>query len=247
MLTITLLAMASLLPPPGPRTLVVFAAASLKEPFSEIAREYERSQPGLMVQLSFAGSQTLAAQIQNGAPADVFASAAAKNLRDVDYERTTHCIFARNRLEIVVRRGLGEVSSVRDLSRVRHLVVAHPSVPVGAYTERFLAKAGKQFGENWKREVGNRVVSHELDVKAVLAKVKLGEADAGIVYASDVASAGGQVRGVSIPKTLNEEAGYPAAVLQGASHAEDGRLFVRYLLSPPAQRALARHGFTTVD
>lgn len=247
MVTITLLAAAALMPPPASRTLVVFAAASLKEPLSEIGREYERSLPGLKVQLSFAGSQTLAAQIQNGAPADVFASAAAKNLRDVDYERSTEIVFAKNRLELAVRRGLEGVTSVRDLSKVRHLVVAHPSVPVGAYTESFLAKAGKQYGESWGREVESRVVSHELDVKAVLAKVKLGEADAGVVYASDVASARGQVRGVTIPNVLNKEAVYPVAVLRGAAHARDGRLFVRYLLSPPAQRALKRHGFTPVN
>jgi molybdate transport system substrate-binding protein len=181
------------------RTLNVFAAASLREAFTSLSRRYESTRPGLKIRLNFAGSQTLAAQIKHGAPADVFASASAKNLNDVAYDRATYRVFVCNTLTLAVRKGLRGVNSLADLSRVRNLVVADPAVPVGRYTELFLSKAAKVYGTAWLKSVRSHIVSRETDVKAVLAKVRLGEGDAGIVYSSDVATSRGAVREIPIP------------------------------------------------
>ena len=225
------------------RTLNVFAAASLKEAFSSIARRFEATRPGLAVRLNFAGSQTLAAQINQGAPADVFASAAAKNLQDVRYDVSTYRVFAFNRLEIALRPGYRAVRTVADLPRARNLVIADPAVPVGKYTEAFLSKGALVFGAPWLRSVRAHVVSKEADVKAVLAKVRLGEGDAGIVYVSDVVSAGGKVGEVAIPDSLNQVAEYPAAVPLSAANRADGVQFIRFLVQPEAQRILVQNGF----
>ena len=228
------------------RTLNVFAAASLKEAFTVVARDYEREHPEVRVRLNFAGSQTLAAQIRHGAPADVFASASAKNLDEVDYDRSSHRIFALNRLEVVLRKGLVGVRSIADLPKVRNLVIADPAVPVGRYTQTFFAEAAAVHGKRWRAAVEWKVASREVDVKAVLAKVRLGEADAGVVYVSDVKSAGSAVGRIPIPDALNVTAEYPIAIPTFAENRDDAKGFVRFVLQPKAQRTLARSGFLPV-
>jgi molybdate transport system substrate-binding protein len=227
----------------GSGTLDVFAAASLKEAFSAIEKKYEAAHPGVDVRLNFAGSQTLAAQIDNGAPADVFASAAVKNLEDVAYDKSTYKVFAHNKLEIAVRNGQAGIATPRDLTKAMVLVVADPSVPVGAYTESFFTKAAKKYGSDWLKTVRSHIASREVDVKAVLAKVKLGEADGGIVYHSDLATAGKTVQSVVIPDDLNEFADYPAAVPKSATNKSEAKRFIDYLLGDDAQRELERAGF----
>ncbi len=219
----------------------VFAASSLKESFTIIAKGYEASHPRVKVSLNFGGSQLLAAQIDHGAPADVFASAAKKNLDSTSYDRETYRVFAQNRLAIVVRQGLNGIWSPRQLDRAERIVIADPAVPVGGYTQRFLSKAGRQFGADWLKAVQAKVVSKEQDVKAVLAKVRLGEADAGVVYESDLSTS--DLGKVTIPDPLNVLADYPVAVLNGSPNHQGGIDFAKYLLEPTAQQDLETYGF----
>jgi molybdate transport system substrate-binding protein len=221
----------------------VFAAASLKDAFTSIARDYESGHAGILVQLTFAGSQTLAAQIAQGAPADVFASAALKDLQQANPDPSSIRVFALNRLTIVERAGWNGIHSAKDLAAVPKLVLADNSVPAGHYAGEFLAKAAKIYGEGWQRTVESHVVSRELDVRAVLAKVKLGEADAGIVYETDANSAEGQVTKIEIPDSLNLVAQYPVGLFPKSANADVGRDFLKYLFLPQAQAELQKQGF----
>jgi molybdate transport system substrate-binding protein len=229
-----------------PRTLNVFAAASLKEAFTVIAKEFERANAGVRVRLQFAGSQQLASQIRLGAPADVFASAARQNLDQVRYDRSTLQVFARNRLAIVTTPG-STVTSLQTLDRGKRLVLADPKVPAGRYTADMLQSAAQQLGAAWLQCVSKNVVSRELDVRAVLAKVTLGEADAGIVYVSDAITAKGKVRSVLIPPKFAPTVSYPAAVVANSAQPSVARRFVAYLLTKPAQASLVRNGFLAAE
>lgn len=222
----------------GGGALTVFAAASLTEPFEEIAEAFERRSPGVEVILNFDASQRLAGQIVAGAPADVFASANLTQMDAVVAAGLTDGApeaFAENRLAIAVEPGNPRgVAGLADLSR-RDLVVvlAAPEVPAGRYAQDALEAAG----------VVVRPASLEATVKSVVAKVALGEADAGIVYASDVVAARGDVEGVGIPAGQNVLAVYPIAVLAGAADRDAAREFVAFVVSPDAQAILARYGF----
>lgn len=221
----------------------VFAASSLKESFVVIAKGFESSHPGVKVSLNFGGSQLLAAQISHGAPADVFASAARKNLDSTSYDRETYRVFAQNRLAIVVRSGLSGIWSPRQLDRAERIVIADPAVPIGSYTQQFLSKASRQFGAEWLKTVRSKVVSKEQDVKAVLAKVRLGEADAGVVYESDFSTS--ELGKVNIPDPLNVLADYPVAVLTGSPNHQGAIEFTKYLLETTAQQDLETYGFVS--
>ena len=218
-------------------TVQVFAAASLTEPFGEIARAFERAHPGTTVRLNFGGSSTLAAQVVQGAPADVFAAADRPSLqRVIDGGVAAGPVrtFARNRLAIVVPPGNPRgIRSLGDLSAPGLAVVlCAPAVPCGAYAQQALAGAGARVTPR----------SQEQDVKAVVTRVALGEADAGIAYATDVQAAAGRVQGVAIPDAQNVFASYPVAALPGPNPA-GGRAFAAYLLGADAQDVLGRHGF----
>ncbi len=226
------------------RTLNVFAAASLKEAFTTIAHRYETSHPGLTVTLSFGGSQALASQINQGAPADVFASAARKNLDDILHDKASERIFVQNRLEIAIRKGLG-VASIGDLDKVKDFVIADPAVPVGHYTESFFAKAAGVYGPSWLARLRSHVMSREQDVKAVLTKVELGEADAGIVYESDVTTANGRVESISIPANMNVIVDYPVAIPASAQSKDEAKHFIKFLLDSDSQRMLEQSGFVS--
>lgn len=219
--------------------VVVFAAASLTDAFDDIGDAFTAANPGVTVTYNFAGSQTLATQINEGAPADVFASA---NQTQMDAVADGGGLaaeaqpFTANVLEIAVEPGnpLG-IETLADLARPDvTLVLAAAEVPAGQYAREALANAG----------VTVEPASLEQDVRAVLSRVSLGEADAGIVYASDVASAGDEVEGVPIPDGQNVPATYPIATLAEAPNPEAADAFVAFVLSEEGRAILADHGFT---
>ncbi len=224
--------------PASARELVVSAAASLTAAFAEIATAFEKSAPGVTVRTNFAGSSTLVRQILEGAPVDVVASADEANMEKLVAAGAVKGrpeIFARNRLTILVQRGNPKgITGVADLARPDvTLALCAPQVPAGRYAREVFARAGVTVPET----------SQELDVKAVVTRVALGEADAGIVYVTDVRAAGDAVADVAIPSAQNVIARYPVAVLRDAKHPEEARALLRFLLGEQAQAILARHGF----
>jgi molybdate transport system substrate-binding protein len=238
---------------PGASTvhLDVYAAASLVEVFGELGPAFEQDHPGVKVSFNFAGSQQLAQQIVLGASADVFASANEKQM-DVVLEQglvDPQAIrsFATNHLVAVFpSANPGGVKNLNDLARPGlKVVVAAPEVPVGAYTLSFLemAAASPEFGPQFRQGVLSNVVSQEENVKAVLSKVELGEADAGVVYASDAAGVS-DVGVLDIPPEMNPSISYPVAPLRASPNPGAAQEFVEFVLSPFAAETLVRYGFT---
>ncbi len=232
--------------PPPSRELVVFAASSLGEAFGAIAADFEASHPGVDVTVQLAGSQALRAQIEHGAPADVFASADAPHVEALArgglVGSTTP--FAANTLVIAVPKDAeGRVASAADLPSAERIVLGARDVPVGAYTERFLARGDALFGAGFGDRVRARVVSREANVRLVLAKVALGEADAAVVYATDARAAEDAVRAVPIPREANVRAEYVAATLRAAREPALAGEWVAFLLSPTGRRHLEARGF----
>lgn len=231
---------------PASTKLTVFAAASLTESFGEIATAFEASHPGVNVTLNFAGSNTLRAQIDQGAQADVFASANTKEMDALiasglvaqDASQT----FLSNRLVVVAPPdNPAGVSTLDDLARPGlKLVLAAEDVPVGRYARQMLDNVSADF----KAQVLANVVSNEADVKQVLAKVQLGEADAGIVYASDAVAAPA-LPVIEIPSKWNVLARYPIAPLVNAPQPKLADEFVAFVLSPDGQSILRKWGFST--
>jgi len=228
------------------KTLTVFAAASLRDVFGGLGAAFEREHPGAKVHFNFAGSQELRTQIENGAPADVFASAENKHMDAahkagmVDAPKP----FATNAPVIVVPAdNPGKVTSLKDLPNVKRLVIGTPEVPIGTYTLQILDKAKSQYGADFPARVQARVVSRELNVRQLLTKVSLGEADAGIVYRTDARSAGGKVRVVEIPAELNVVAEYPIATVTKAPNPDLARAWVALVTGPAGQTALKDAGF----
>jgi len=233
----------------------VFAAASLTEAFGQLAKMTQQRHPGWRVDLQFAGSQQLAMQIEQGAPADVFASADEhwmSHLRDRGLLDGEPRDFAHNRLVVIVpKTNPGRIEHVEDLARPGiKLVLGAAAVPVGRYSRQVLDNLSRTvpFGRDYREHVLRNVVSEEQDVKGVVAKVQLGEADAGIVYGSDVtAKLAGAVRMLPIPAPENVTASYPIAVLKNAPELEAARAFVELVLSPEGQRVLREHGLMPVS
>jgi molybdate transport system substrate-binding protein len=230
----------------GAQELVVFEAASLKDAFARLAATFEKAHPGVKVVFNAAGSHELRAQIEHGAAADVFASADRKHM---DALRATGAVraptvFACNEPVIVVApSAAATVRSFADLPRAERLVIGTPEVPIGAYTIEILRKAAAKQGAAFAKKVEERVVSRELNVRQVLAKVLLGEADAGIVYRTDAAAARGKVQVVAIPPAFNVVAEYPIGVLAAAPHPDLGRAFVDLVTSPAGAAVLRDFGF----
>ncbi|MGH2727527.1 MAG: molybdate ABC transporter substrate-binding protein [Actinomycetota bacterium] len=220
--------------------LLVFAAASLTESFTDIGRAFERRQENVVVQFSWGPSDGLANGIQGGGPADVFASASPTWMDAVAatpgvLERD---VFARNRLTIIVPKdNPAGIASIADLAKPGvKLVLAAPDVPAGNYARDALKKAGLEAAER-------NVVSNEEDVKGVVQKVLLGEADAGIVYATDVTEAVVfKISAVGIPEPVNVIASYPIAVVRGTKHERSAREFVAFVLGD-GQDILRAAGF----
>ena len=232
----------------GAAPVTVFAAASLTDALGEVGKAFDASS-GNTTTFQFAGSQALLAQLRQGARADVFASAGAAQFDPLlkSGEVLDERIFARNRLVIIAPRGRSAVKTLADLARPGvKLVVAGAGVPVGDYTRRMLAAvdAGKTFGADFSARALGNVVSEETSVRQVALKVQLGEADAGVVYASDVTPGlKGDVRTIGVPARFNQVASYPIGVLKEAASPEAARAFVRFLLSPQGQRILSKWGF----
>lgn len=225
------------------REVVVFAAASLAEAFTQIAKDFENAHPGLDVKLSFAGSQSLRAQIQHGARPDVFASANVLHAEMLQRRGLidTPVIFAHNAMVIVVpASNPAGIEKLAELPDARRLVLAQQAVPAGAYADAVLAKMGPDF----VAKVHARVVSREPNVRQVLQKVVLGEADAAIVYATDAAVATDRVEIIPIPREHNVVAAYSIAVVTGSAR---GELLVDHVQSRAGQDTLARFGFGAND
>jgi molybdate transport system substrate-binding protein len=218
--------------------LTVFAASSLREAFTEIAAAFEKQEPGAKVVLQFAGSQQLRVQIDNGASADVFASADERHMAGLRDLVDPPAVFARNELVLVVpASNPAKLRSFDDLPRARRVVLGDREVPVGAYALEALRSKGAAF----QRAVEERVVSRELNVRQVLSKVALGEADAGIVYRTDALTAGGKVRIVAIPSA--PVARYPIGIVKGRAAPDLARSFVSLVQSSGGQEVLRRKGF----
>ncbi len=226
----------------GGRELLVFAAASLTEAFREIGAEFERQNKGVTVLLNFGPSDGLSTQILEGAPADVFASASDRWVDEIEANGPgvqSRTDFARNSLAVIVPAdNPARISSITDLgARGVKLVLAAPEVPVGEYSRRALGKAGVL------EPAEANVVSNEQDVKGVVQKVMLGEADAGIVYLTDetpgVAPA---VALIDIPEHLNVAVTYPIAVVGDTDESDLASRFVDFVLSE-GRAVLRRFGF----
>ncbi len=238
--------------PPGAQTLTVLAAASLTESFTELGRLFESRNPGVKVAFSFAGSQQLAQQLAQGAGADVFASANWKSMdAAIDAARVSKGdaeAFAGNRLVIVFPNdNPAGLETLEDLAKPGlNLVLADKSAPVGQYSLDFLDRAVKEPGMDpgYKEAVLKNVVSYEENVRFVLTKVLLGEADAGIVFVTDITpEAAEQVGILEIPDALNTIASYPIAPIADSKNSELARAFIDLVLSPDGQAVLARYGF----
>ncbi|AWT37719.1 molybdate ABC transporter substrate-binding protein [Deinococcus arenae] len=245
---LTLLLSLTLFPPAaGAASLTVFAASSLTDAFTEIGRAFD-ARTGHRTTFQFAGSQVLRTQLAGGARADVFASA-----NDAQFTPLLGSVlggrevFARNRLTVIAPLGSAKVRSVRDLagSGVR-LVLAAPNVPVGEYTRRLLAAVDQAgtYGKDFSARTLRNVVSEEGNVRQVALKVSLGEADAAVVYASDVTPALKRtVRVVPLPTRFNQTAAYPLGIVRGSANADAARAFAAFVKGREGQAILRRWGF----
>ncbi len=234
------------------RTLTVMAAASLTESFTEIAAAFEAANPGVTVSINFAGTQALVEQLTQGVEADVFASANTKYMTTIietgRVTEGTDAVFAHNKLAVIYPKdNPGGIVELQDLAKEGLVLdLADSSVPVGNYTVNFLDKAAEDpaFGEAFKEGVLANVASYEENVKAVVTKVSLGEADAGIVYLTDItAEAAELVDILDIPDALNTIATYPIAVLSDAVNPDLAQAFVNFVLSSEGQAILAKYNF----
>ncbi|CAA9579698.1 MAG: Molybdenum ABC transporter, substrate-binding protein ModA [uncultured Truepera sp.] len=225
--------------------LTVFAASSLTEAFGEIASVFEGQNEGVEVLLSFDGSSTLATQIVQGAPADVFASADENQMRVVVDEGLTASepqIFTGNRLVLITP----EDSDITRLEQLAEpgvlLVLAAPDVPVGNYAREALEKMNAAYGADFSKRVLENLVSEESNVRQVSLKVELGEADAAIVYATDATVAEG-VHAIDIPDDLNVLGTYPITTLRGSAQPKLAQAFVDLVLSDEGRTILTERGF----
>jgi molybdate transport system substrate-binding protein len=227
--------------------VTVFAASSLTDAFEQVKSKLEEGGEG-KVTYNFGGSQALVTQLSQGAKADVFASADIKNMDAAlaagVVEAGTQRMLTGNRLVVAVETGGSKVRRLEDLAQPGiKLVLAAESVPAGNYSLQVLDKlaADPTFGTDFKNKVLANVVSKEDNVRQVVAKVELGEADAGIVYVTDARS--GNVGTVEIPSQYNVFASYMIAPVKGGPNPEGGRQFVEYMLSDQGQGVLKEFGF----
>jgi molybdate transport system substrate-binding protein len=228
----------------------VFAAASLRESFEAAAPAFT-SRTGAKVTFNFAGSDTLETQIAQGAPADVFASANKAQMQkavDAGLVAGKPEIFAHNQLVIVIpKNNPAHVASAKDLGRSGvHVVLAAPTVPVGNYARAAFANLAKlpDYGMQFEQAVTANVVSNEVDVKAVVTKVSLGEADAGVGYLTDVTpSVAKSVTAIAFPEGTAPEAAYPIAVVKASKNTGTAQAFVEFIRSPQGQGFLKDRGF----
>ncbi|MFD3474658.1 molybdate ABC transporter substrate-binding protein [Streptomyces sp. NPDC058695] len=219
-------------------TVTVFAAASLKESFTTLGKDFEKAHPGTKVTFSFGGSDTLAASITGGAPADVFAAASPKTMAIVTDKKdaaTAPATFVRNQLEIATLPGNPDkVASLKDLTKSDlKVVLCDKTVPCGAAAQKALDASKLKLTP----------ASYEQDVKSALTKVELKEADAAVVYKTDVKAAGDKVEGVEFPESADAINDYPIALLKDAPNAEAAKEFIALVQSPEGQKVLTAAGF----
>jgi molybdate transport system substrate-binding protein len=225
-------------PTPLSGSISVFAAASLTASFNALGSSFQTANPGVTVKLNYAGSPTLVTQIEQGAPADVFASADTANMDKLTadgYTTGTSRVFAHNQLEIVVAPGNPKgITGLADLAKPGVIYITEaPTVPAGKYSLQALASANVKVTPK----------SLETSVTGVISKIELGEADAGIVYTTDVTAAGSKVAGVQIPAADNVIATYPMATVKGTANPAVAGAFIAYVLSSKGQSTLATFGF----
>ena len=225
-------------PIPLSGTISVFAAASLTDSFKAVGNSFQQAHGAVTVQFNFAGTPTLVTQIEQGAQADVFASADTTNMTKLTadgFTAGTSQVFAHNQLEIVVGPGNPKgITSLADLARPGVIYITEgPTVPAGKYALQALATAGVKVTPK----------SLETDVKSVVAKIELGEADAGIVYTTDVKAAGSKVQGVPIPDADNVIATYPIVAVKVSKALDVADAFIAYVVSAAGQSTLRSFGF----
>ena len=218
-------------------TITVFAAASLTESFTTIGKQFEAAHPGDTVKFSFGPSSGLSTQITSGAPADVFASAAPANMDTVVQagDASSPQNFAKNTAEVAVPPdNPGHVTSPNDLAKKSvKVALCQPQVPCGVVASEVFKNLG----------ITVRPVTQQPDVKSVLTQVETGNVDAGVVYVTDVLSAGSKVKGVTIPAADNATTEYPIATISDSKEKSIAQAFVAYVLSPAGQKVLATAGF----
>jgi len=218
-------------------TITVFAAASLKETFTELGKQFEAAHPGDTVKFSFGASSALAEQINSGAPADVFASASPKNMNQVVTagNASNPQDFAKNVMEVAVPpSNPAKVTSVNDLAKSSvKTALCQPQVPCGVVAAEVFKNA----------KITVKPVTLQPDVKSVLTQVELGNVDAGVVYVTDVQAAGAKVKGVTIPADVNASTLYPIAALSHSQEEAIAQAFVAYVLSPTGEQVLKAAGF----
>ncbi len=219
-------------------TLTVFAAASLTDTYTELGKKFEDANPGVTVTFNFAGSSDLVAQIQDGAPADVFASADVKNMDkavEADLVDGEPVLFATNMLQIATPPdNPAKIATFADLAKPDvKLVICAPQVPCGNATQVVAESANVTLSP----------VSEEQSVTDVLGKVRSGEADAGLVYVTDFAGAGDEVLGIEFPESSAQVNEYPIVALKGSDNSDVAKAFVEFVTSPDAQAVFAAAGF----
>ena len=230
----------------SPRELLVFAAASLREACTSLEGPFEKAHPGLRLRFNFAGSQQLRTQLEQGAAADVFLSADGRQMelaRKAGLVGPERPLVSNIPVLIVPRNNPAGLQRFADLPKVKRLVIGTSEVPIGHYTLEILERANRVYGPDFSARVQANVVSRELNVKQVLTKVVLAEADAGVVYQSDAQSALAQVQVVPIPSDINVVAHYPMASVLRSAQPALASAYLEFLLSAQAQAVFARDGF----
>ena len=238
----------------APKTLVVYAASSLTNAFTAIGAAFEERHAGVRVVFNFAGSQALTTQLEHGAVADLFAAADSVHmvrLQENDLLAADPVVFAENRLVVALpAANPAALGNLRDLAHpgVR-IVIGQENVPVGRYTRQMLANlsADPAYGSAFREAVLANVRSEELNVRQVLAKVVLGEADAGFVYMSDVIGSTSKVTTLAIPDPANVRAAYPLALLASSNEQELARRFIAFVRTPVARNILQESGLLAVE
>ncbi len=245
---------------PTPNTqsskLTVFAAASLTDAFNEIGRSYQANHTDANITFNFDGTQILRTQIEQGANADVFASANLKQMNALKDQglmnNSSVTVFAKNKLAIIVpAANPANITNLSDLARPGlKLVIGTKDVPCGDYTIQMLNKTANltAFGVNFKNRTLANVVSQEPNVNGIVTKVALGEADAGIVYVSDVPMQyKGRVQTIPIPGSANVLAQYPIGILSSSKNAQQAQSFIDFVTSSTAKAILQKYGFMVVQ
>ncbi|PRZ40568.1 molybdate transport system substrate-binding protein [Antricoccus suffuscus] len=218
-------------------TITVLAAASLTESFDTIAKSFEKANPGTTVKISYGGSSALAEQINQDAPVDVFASASTKNMTAVTDtgKAETPTTFVQNKMQIAVpASNPAKITKLADLAKPDvKVALCQPQVPCGVTAAKVFTNAGLKVTP----------VTLEQDVKSTLTKVELNEADAAVVYVTDVKAAGDKIKGIEIPDDVNATTDYPIATMKKAPNADGAKAFMDYVLSADGIKVLEKAGF----